>query len=46
MKKIGIITFHKAINYGSVLQAYSLQHLLESEGYLVEIIDYEPKKYK
>lgn len=46
MKKIGIITFHKSINYGSVLQAYSLQHLLESEGYLVEIIDYEPKKYK
>lgn len=44
MKKIGILTFHKAINYGSVLQAYALQSLLTERGYDVEIIDYEPQK--
>lgn len=29
MKKIGIITFHSAHNYGAVLQAYALQSKLE-----------------
>jgi hypothetical protein len=38
--KIGILTFHKANNYGAVLQAYALQkHLLKS-GFDAEIIDY------
>ena len=42
MKKIGIITFHMACNYGAVLQAFALQTKLgqlfpEDE---VEIIDY------
>ncbi len=45
-KKIGILTFHKSINYGSVLQAYALSKTLESQGYKVEIIDYEPQYYK
>ena len=27
-KKIGIITFHKAHNYGAVLQCYALQEFL------------------
>lgn len=40
MKTIGIITIHKIHNYGSVLQAYALQHICESLGYKVEIIDY------
>lgn len=40
--KIGILTFHKAINYGSVLQTWSTQTLLEKAGYEVEVIDYEP----
>lgn len=44
--KIGILTFHKAINYGSVLQAWSLQQFLCSEGHDVEIIDYEPAAWK
>lgn len=40
--RIGILTFHKANNYGAVLQAYALQkHLLES-GFDVEVIDYRP----
>lgn len=45
MKKIGILTFHKSINYGSVLQAFALSKLLKRKGYEVEIIDYEPASY-
>lgn len=45
MKKIGILTFHKSINYGSVLQCWALKDLLASRGYSVEVIDYEPKAY-
>ena len=36
--KIGIITFHAAHNYGSMLQAYALQTFLERNGNIVEII--------
>lgn len=45
-QKIGILTFHKSINYGSVLQAWALQKVLLKEGYDVEIIDYEPQEYE
>lgn len=38
--KIGILTFHRAINYGAVLQAYALRKKLEMMGNEVEIIDY------
>ena len=38
--KIGIITFHRADNYGAVLQAYALQETLRNLGNDVEIIDY------
>ena len=38
--KVGIITIHKINNYGSVLQAYALQHVCEELGYKTEIIDY------
>lgn len=41
-KKIGIITFHWAANYGAVLQAYALQQFLLKNGYDTEIIDYRP----
>ena len=42
MKKIGIITFHMACNYGAVLQTYALQNkLMDIYGKdKVEIIDY------
>lgn len=40
MKKVGIITYHKITNYGSVLQAYALQRACELLGYSAEIIDY------
>ena len=38
--KIGIITYHRAINYGAVLQAYSLKTYLGDLGNMVEIINY------
>ena len=38
--KIGIITFHRALNYGAVLQAYALHEYLKQCGYEVEIIEY------
>lgn len=42
---IGILTFHKSVNYGSVLQAWALQRMLTLKGFDTEIIDYEPEKY-
>ncbi len=38
--KIGILTFHNAINYGAVLQTYATQELFKARGYDVEVIDY------
>ena len=38
--KIGLITFHRAINYGAVLQCYALQETLIKMGHKVEVIDY------
>lgn len=37
--RIGILTFHSEINYGSVLQAYAMQVALASLGYESLIID-------
>lgn len=42
-KKVGIITFHRAHNYGAFLQAYALQKYLQSNGFETEIIDYRCK---
>lgn len=41
-KKIGILTFHRATNYGAVLQAYALVSYLNEQGYEAKIIDYKP----
>ena len=40
---IGIMTFHAAHNYGSVLQAYATQKILDDMGYQNEIINYRLK---
>ena len=42
---IGIITLHRAENYGSVLQAYALQKELEDLGCEVVTLDYHPERY-
>lgn len=50
MKKIGVITFSKSLNYGAFLQAYALQRALIYEGFDASLIDYETaadaKRYK
>lgn len=38
--KIATITYHRAINYGAILQCYALQKTLHSLGYESEVLDY------
>lgn len=40
LKRIGIITMHRINNYGSVLQAFALQYIIEKMGFDVQLIDY------
>lgn len=44
MNKVGIITLHRVVNYGSVLQTYALQNKMEKLGYKPTIIDYYPER--
>ena len=46
--EIGIITFHRAINYGAVLQAYALEKFIKNRLRCknVEIIDYQKQAQK
>lgn len=39
-KKVGIITMHRVINYGSALQAYATLKAISMLGYEAELIDY------
>lgn len=39
-KKVGIMTMHRVMNYGSALQAYALQKKVLDLGFDCEIIDY------
>ena len=38
-KKVGIVTFHAADNFGSALQAYAIEKVLQSLEYRPEIIN-------
>lgn len=40
MKKIGILTFQRASNYGAALQMYALQRKICDLGYDAEVIDF------
>lgn len=42
---IGTLTYHRADNYGAVLQSYALFKYLCEQGYEAEIIDYWPKHH-
>lgn len=44
--KIGIITFHRAISYGAVLQAFALKEFLLDNGFEAEIIDYRNEYFE
>ena len=41
MKRIGLLTMHRVINFGSILQAYATQLVVEKFGYDCTIIDYQ-----
>lgn len=41
--KIGILTFHRTLNYGAVLQCFALKEFLQGLGHDVEVIDYRPQ---
>jgi hypothetical protein len=41
--KIAILTFHRALNYGAVLQVYALSKYLEDNGHEAIVIDYRNK---
>lgn len=43
--RIAIITFHRAYNYGAVLQCYALYHTLEKLGHECYVLDYWPKYF-
>ena len=44
--KIGILTYHRAHNFGAVLQAYALKAFLLSRNYNVSFVDYWPEYHK
>lgn len=48
-KKLGILTFHRANNFGAVLQAYAMKRVCENLGYEVYFIRYSgydvPERY-
>lgn len=41
--KVGIISYHRVINYGALLQVYALQEKIKELGAECEIIDYRNK---
>ena len=46
-KKVGIISIHYGVNFGSALQAYALAHYIEDNyGYYSEVINYIPARYR
>lgn len=44
-KKVGVITQHRVVNYGSMLQTYALQQIIRELGYECEVIDYYPERF-
>ena len=41
MEKVGLITIHDTVNFGSLLQTFSLYKALEKMGVDIELIDYK-----
>ena len=39
-KRAAVMTFHRALNYGAILQAFALENILADIGVHAEIIDY------
>ena len=45
-KKVGIITYHAAYNFGSALQAFATYKFVELLGYHAQIINYRPEQQR
>lgn len=43
--KIGILTYHRAHNYGAMLQAYALRTYLQQRDHEVDFVDYWPSEH-
>ena len=41
MLDFNIITFHRSINFGAVLQAYALQEFIKKQNYSAGLYDYK-----
>lgn len=41
--KVGVLTFHRASNYGTALQAFATVEALRSLGFDAELMDYRPE---
>ena len=46
LKNIGLITYHSAYNFGSVLQAYATQNIIEQLNNKCEVINYRTNEQK
>ena len=46
MASISLLTLHRTANYGSVLQAFATQKVLERMGFDVTVVDYYPNRNK
>ena len=44
--KIGVFTFHRALNYGAFLQAFAMLKCIKSLGHNADVIDYWPKVHE
>ena len=40
MKKIGLVSYHRDPNYGTMLQAFALAHTIKKLGYDCEYLNY------
>lgn len=45
-KSVAIITFHASHNYGSMLQTYALQNVVQSFGFRCEVINFRTERQK
>ena len=44
--KVAILTFHRAHNYGAVLQCYALYRALSEKGIACDVLDYSPDYFE
>ena len=45
MKKVGVMTWYKYNNYGTVLQSFALSSIIKELGYDTSLINYTPREF-